>query len=56
MTGLMTLNLTTPNAWYNVRLAKSIGEFPHLREMAILRSEAVGYRWGIEMSSQGISR
>jgi hypothetical protein len=28
MTGLMTLELTTPNAWYNVRLAKSIGEFP----------------------------
>src|SRR5436853_119081 len=29
---------------------------PQLREMAILRSEAVGYGRGIEMSSQGISR
>jgi hypothetical protein len=65
----MTLELKTTPAWYNDRLAKSIGqaqspsllakpiaEFPGSVKWPYCGAKPLGYGWGIEMSRQGISR
>jgi hypothetical protein len=50
----VTLELMGPYAWYNVQLAKSIGEFPGSVKWPYCGAKPLGHGLGIEMSSQGI--